>query len=233
MNDNSSINRSQEEKKSRIGCLQILGIAFITLVIAGVVVAGWLKYNIYASQFTPTKLTVNEQKMLDSKLTVLQGSSGVVKSDYVTTGKEPSVPLEPAKYTEAGARREISFTEKELNSLIANNPEVASNAAIDLSDNLVSLKLVVPVDDDIIVFGGKTLRLNMGLILNYENGKLIVALKGISMGGIPIPNAWLGYTKNRNLVEEFGGEGGFWSLFSEGIKNIQVREGHLLVQLRE
>jgi len=233
MNDNSSINRSQEEKKSRIGCLQILGIAFITLIIAGLVVAGWVKYNIYASQFTPTRLSKNEQKTLDSKLTVLQGSSGIAKSDYVKSEKASAVPLKPETYTEEGARREISLTEKELNSLIANNPAVASSAAIDLSENLVSLKLVVPVDDDIIVFGGKTLRLNMGLILTYDNDKLVVALKGISMGGIPIPNAWLGYTKNKNLVEEFGGEGGFWSLFSEGIKNIQVREGHLLIQLRE
>ena len=233
MDNNSNINSSPPEKKSRIGCLQILGIAFITLIIAGLIATGWVKYNIYASQFTPTRLTQNEQKTLDSKLTVLQGFSGVTKSDYVKSEKASAVPLKPETYTEDGARREIRLTEKELNSLIANNPEVASSVAIDLSENLVSLKLVVPVDDDIIVFGGKTLRLNMGLILNYDNDKLVVALKGISMGGIPIPNAWLGYTKNKNLVEEFGGEGGFWSLFSEGIKNIQVQEGHLLVQLRE
>ena len=55
------------------------------------------------------------------------------------------------------------------------------------------------VDDDIIVFGGKTLRLNMGLILNYDNDKLVVALKGISMGGIPIPYACWVIQKTRIL----------------------------------
>lgn len=233
MDNNSGINTSPPEKKSRIGCLQILGIAFITLIIAGLIVGGWVKYNIYASQITPTTLNAKEQKILDSKLAVLQVFSDSSNSDYIPARKSSAVPLEPEAYSEKGASHEINLTEKELNSLIANNPDVASRVAIDLADNLISLKLVVPVDDDIIVFGGKTLRLNMGLILNYENDKLVVALKGISMGGIPIPNAWLGYMKNKNLVEEFGGEGGFWDLFSEGVKDIKLREGQLLISLKE
>ncbi len=233
MKNNVSENVSSPDRKSRIGCLQILGITFIVLIIVGVIIAGWVKYNVYASLFTPTKLSTNEQKALDSKLVVLQHFSGGAGADYLPSGKDRAVPLEPEAYSEAGARREISLTEKELNSLIANDPEVASRVAIDLSENLVSLKLVVPVDDDIIVFGGKTMRLNMGLILNYENDKLIVALRGISLGGIPIPNAWLGYIKNKNLVDEFGGEGGFWDLFSEGVKDLKVREGHLLINLKE
>jgi hypothetical protein len=233
MNINSGTDKSLPEKKSRFGCLQILGIAFIIVIAAGLITAGWVKYNLYASQFTPTKLSTKEKKILDSKLNVLKESSGSGGSAYLPPEKVRALPLEPEAYSETGAKREISLSEKELNALIANNPEVASKVAIDLSENLVSLKLVVPVDDDIIVFGGKTLRLNMGIILSYENDALVVALKGISMGGIPIPNAWLAYTKNKNLVEEFGGQGGFWDLFSEGVKDLKVRDGHLLISLKE
>ena len=70
-------------------------------------------------------------------------------------------------------------------------------------------------------------------MLGYENGRPVVALKGVSLGGIPIPNAWLGNLKNRNLVKEFGSEGGFWKLFSDGVADLKVREGHILIKLKE
>ena len=234
MENNTGENATLPEKKNRFGCLQILGIAVITVVVVGLIVAGWVKYNIYASEFSPTKLRPQEQKELEEKLAVLKESA----EDGTTARRfpkreDPASPLEPEAYSEEGARREINLTEKELNALIANEPDVARKVAIDLSENLVSLKLVVPVDEEIIILGGKTLRLTMGMILNYENDQLIVALKGVSLGGIPIPNAWLGYLKNKNLVEEFGDEGGFWALFSEGVKNIKVKDGHIRIQLKE
>ncbi len=58
-------------------------------------------------------------------------------------------------------------------------------------------------------------------------------IKGISLGGIPLPNAWIGYTKGKNLVEEFGTETGFWKLFAEGVKDIKVKEGQLRIRLQE
>ncbi len=48
-----------------------------------------------------------------------------------------------------------------------------------------------------------------------------------------MPNAWLGYMKNKNLVEEFGTDGGFWQLFAEGVRDIKVREGHIRIRLKE
>jgi len=120
-----------------------------------------------------------------------------------------------------------------LNALIANNPEVAQRVAIDLSENLVSVKLVVPMDEEIPILGGKTLRLNLGIIVGYENERPLVALKGVSLGGIPLPNAWLGNLKNRNLVKEFGAEGGFWKFFSDGVADLKVQEGHIRIKLKE
>jgi hypothetical protein len=233
MKDSETNSNSHDKKQPRSGCLHTLAIAAITVVVFVLIVGGWVKYNIYASQFKPTKLNQKEQKVLDTKLAKLEESS---EEDYFARkGKKQdrAAPLEPEAYTEAGARREISLSEKELNAIIANTPEVARMVAIDLSDNLLSLKLVVPMDDDIIILGGKTLRLKMGLNIGYENNQLVIALKGVSLGGIPIPNAWLGYIKNRNLVEEFSGEGGFWALFAEGIKDIKVRDGHILVRLNK
>jgi hypothetical protein len=221
------------KKKSSWGCLRVLGITSICLLVIIIIVAGWIKYNIYASPYKHTKLSLKEQKVLDSKLSILSKSQK--KEDRVSANRQyqSTASLKPEPYTEEGASREISLTEKELNSLITNYPEAAEKVAIDLSDELISVKLVIPVDEEVIFLGGKTLRLNMGIILSYENDKPVVGIKGISLGGIPLPNAWIGYTKGKNLVEEFGTETGFWKLFAEGVKDIKVKEGQLRIRLQE
>jgi hypothetical protein len=83
------------------------------------------------------------------------------------------------------------------------------------------------------VMGGKTLKLSAGLELAFQNGRAVVILKGVSVMGVPVPNAWLGGVKNVDLVSEFGGSEGFWKAFSEGVENIEVTDGRLLIQLRE
>jgi hypothetical protein len=221
---------SAEDNKKGGGCLRLLGIAALAAVVIAFIIAGWVKYNVYASPYKPTELSVKEQKVLNTKLAVLRDSPLPHAPDKK---HKSSGPLTPEAYSEVGAIREIKLTEKELNGLIGEDPEMARSVAIDLSDNLVSVKLVIPVDKDVIIFGGKTLRLNLGVILDYKNRKPVVAIKGVSIGGIPMPNAWLGYLKEKDLVEEFGTEEGFWKLFSEGIKDIKVREGHILISLNE
>jgi len=225
--------KDSSEKSSRSSIGSFLKTLLIILFVTVIFVAGWVKHNIYASKLTPVSLRPEEQKVLDSKLTRLAESA--YNEQIAMAGKHPDyhTPAVPEPYTEKGSRREIQLTEKELNSLIASKPEVAQRVAIDLSDNLVSLKLIIPVDEEVPVLGGKTLRFHMGLIMSYEDNKPLIALKGVSLGGIPIPNAWLGYMKNKNLLDEFGTEGGFWQLFSEGVQDIKVKEGHLLIKLKQ
>jgi hypothetical protein len=220
---------NKNEKSSRSGISRFIKFALIILCIVALLIVGWVKYNIYASKFTPVQLRQDEQEVLESKLALLK------ESEYSPSpGKRaPAKPLTPEPYTEKGASREISLTERELNGLIANKPEIAERVAIDLSDDLVSVKLVVPVDEEVPVLGGKTLKFHMGLIMSYEKNRPIVALKGISLGGIPMPNAWLGYMKNKNMIDEFGSESGFWKIFSEGVEDIRVQDGHIRITLKE
>ncbi len=236
----SAVNKKDENipepvaavKKFRFGLLQVMGIVALAIIATALLTAWWVKHYIYASKFAPTVLTVKEQKVLDSKLAKLEQTANKTPGGQKKRqGKGTS--LEPEAYSEEGAKREISFTGRELNALIANNPEVAQRVAIDLSDDLVSVKLVVPIDQEVPVLGGKTLRLNLGMILRYEKKRPVVALKGVSLGGIPLPNAWLGNLKNKNLVEEFGTEGGFWKLFSDGVADLKVQKGRILIKLKE
>ncbi len=219
--------------KSRFGWMHVLGIAAAVILVSALITAWWVKRNIYASQFKPTRLNVKEQQVLDTKLARLEASAQKSGGKALPKYAEPQTPLEPERYTEEGARREISLTEKELNALIANQPEIAQRVAIDLADNLISVKLVVPVDDEVLFVGGKTLRLNLGVALSYQAGQPLVALQGVTLGGIPLPNAWLGGMKYKNLVNEFGTDGGFWKLFADGVEDLQVRDGRIHIRLKE
>lgn len=214
---------------------RILGILAACLLVVALLSAWWVKSNLYASPFSPTTLTEKEQQVLQAKLDRLQrtAQSGGVPpaSGYPTTKSDGRLAPEP--YSEDAARRELRITEKELNALIAKDEVAAQRVAVALSTDMVSVKLVVPVDEDFPVLGGKTLRLNCGVTLRYHAGKPVVALRGVSIGGVPIPNAWLGNIKDVDLVREFGDQGGFWDLFSKGVEDIRVLDGSLFVKLKE
>ncbi len=211
------------KKPFRLGCLHVFGILLAIVAVLALLAVWWVKSNVYAGKFSPTRLSEGEEKVLAAKLERLDPSRPASPSDR----------LEPERYAEDDASREVHISEKELNALIARDEEAARRVAIDLSDDLVSVKLLVPLDEDIPVLGGKTLKIRCGVALSFAEGKPVVAIRGVSLGGIPLPGAWWGDIKNTNLVREFGGEGGFWSLFSRGVENLEVRDGLLVIKLKE
>jgi len=222
----SDISGSEQPQRRSSG----LRIALIVLVTVLVTVGATLwvvKFYFFPSEFSPVHLSTREEQELDDKLERLD-----------TLGKRPgrrddSGALEPERYSETGANRTISLSERELNALLAKNTDLARKLAIDLSDNLVSAKLLVPVDEDFPIMGGKILKVRAGLELAYRNNKPIVVLKGISLMGVPIPNAWLGGLKNIDLVSEYGANPGFWKSFADGVNSISVSDGELRIELKE
>ncbi|HNP25493.1 MAG TPA: arginine N-succinyltransferase [Nitrosomonas sp.] len=235
--------RHTENRKTHMHWSQVLLIVLLIIVIT---IAGtyWtLKTYIFTTDFTPVSLNVKEEETLRNKLDALgyeDGSSSRANNVRTHTAEgiehdeiDDSGFLIPERYSEKNAPREISFTERELNALLAKNTDLAQKLAIDLDDDLVSAKLLVPFEADFPVLGGKTLRFNTGIGMAYQNEKPIIVLKGVSIMGIPIPNAWLGGLKNIDLVEEFGADPGFWKSFSEGVENIRVTAGQITVRLKE
>jgi hypothetical protein len=69
--------------------------------------------------------------------------------------------------------------------------------------------------------------------LRFSNQRPVVILRGVSIWGVPIPNAWLGGIKNIDLVSEFGMDSGFWRTFAAGIEDIRIVDGRLSVILKE
>lgn len=199
------------------------------VVITAIVTVWALKTQVFPSEFQPVTLDAKEEAALEDKIEKLESLDAARRTEEV----DPNSRLEPEAYTEEGASRRVSFTEKELNALLAKNTDLARKLAVDLSESLVSAKLLVSVDEDFPILGGQVLRVNAGLGLTYENGKPVVTMRGISIMGIPMPNAWLGGIKNVDLVKEFGGGEGFWKSFAAGIDNIRVEDGNLLIELKE
>ncbi|MDH3349006.1 MAG: arginine N-succinyltransferase [Desulfobulbaceae bacterium] len=216
----------------------VIGVMLITIAATILIIRTWL----FPQPFTPVVLDQQEEQQLEQKLAQFESvnpNSTPNNSVAITQRNEPKEDfdskgnLNPEAYSEDGTSREITFSEREINSLLANNTDLAQKMAFDLSDNLVSLRLLLPVDPDFPIMGGKTIRARAGAELAYRLGKPVVILKGVSLMGVPVPNAWLGGLKHIDLVQEFGGDQGFWSSFSEGVDTIQVREGHLYIKLKE
>ena len=63
--------------------------------------------------------------------------------------------LRPEPYSEDPSKREIGITERELNSLLAHNTDLSKKLAIDLADDLASAPLLVPIDPDFPMLGGR------------------------------------------------------------------------------
>lgn len=220
---NTAVENNVAAKRHFSG-LQVLGIIAVVMLVTVLITAFVVKRYLWPSDFRPVELNKKEELVLDAKLQRLQGLDGTVVSDNTLVAQA---------YTEENSRREIFFDERELNALIAKNTNLANRLAIDLSSNLASANLLVPMAEDFPVVGGKTLRVTAGVEMSFTNNRPVIILKGVSMMGVPIPNAWLGNLKNVDLVSEFGGDAGFWKTFSDGVELIQVTDGKLQIKLKE
>ena len=231
MSEIASSENSNAPKRGLRG-IDVFWIVLITILVTAAVTFWIVRSYIYPKDFEPVQLDVKEQQTLNAKLRAI---------GYQPDETQPQTPaaetdeqwLRPERYSEADGKRVVAFTERELNGILANNTDLAKKLAVDLSDDLVSSRLLVPVDPDFPFLGGKKLRVSAGVEMAFRDKKPVIILKGVSVMGIPIPNAWLGGLKNIDLISEFGDEQGFWSSFAEGVEEIHIEEGELKIRLRE
>jgi hypothetical protein len=217
--------------------LKIFLIVLVTIIVTAAVTFWVMRTYIFPAEFKPVQLSASEEQVLEQKLERIDSiqsrrTRGAAKAAQ-RAEEDAADALQPEAYSEEGASRSISLTERELNGLLAKNTDLAKKLAIDLSENLMSAKLLVPVDEDFPVMGGKILKVRAGMELAYRDNRPIVILKGISVMGVPIPNAWLGGMKNIDLVEYYGKETGFWKAFADGVENIQIEDGSVTLLLKE
>lgn len=214
------------EPSSNSGC-RLFAIVFGAVLAALLVVAVGIRIWLFPAALTPVQLKPAEQVTLNQKLRALG-----YQDQAFTVDAGSNDTLEPLPYSETGAIREIAFSERELNGLLAKNTDLARKLAIDLSDHLASARLVWPLDPDFPILGGQTLRMSAGLEARFEAGRPVMVLRGISVWGVPLPNAWLGNLKNIDLIAQFGDQNGFWQAFANGVDDMSIREGELFIRLK-
>ena len=215
----------------RFGALQVAAIVIVSVLLTVALTLWLVKVYLFPAEFTPVILTPKEEQSLAAKLATLDPDLAPVARNNSPIAE--ATALQPEPYSEAGASREIRFSEREVNALLAKNTDLAQRVAIDLSDDLISAKILVPLDEDFPMLGGQVLRLKAGVEMAYLEERPVVRLRGVSVMGVPLPNAWLGGLKNIDLVQEFGTGGGFWKAFAEGVAAVRVQEGQLMLRLKE
>jgi hypothetical protein len=221
--------------------VKLLLIILVTMLVTVGLTFFIIRTYIFPPPLTPVTLTAKETQQLDHKLAQLgwqaepgtQVSHSSDPNERSHRGNNNSAELTPQAYQEFDADRQVTFSEKEVNSMIGRNPDFAQRVAIDFSNNLASAKMLIPIPEDFPIMAGEILRVNTGLDIHLDaNRRPVVALVGVSLMGVPIPNAWLGNMKNVNLVGEFG-DRGFWNAFADGVDDIQIRDGELSIKLRK
>ncbi len=228
----AQISEKREEKKG-FSVAQMIAIMFGVMLLTFAVTVLSIKLLLFPGPFKPVELSQKEEKELSGKLQRIEKIGlGELDTKKSSTGKGEHRDLQPEKYSEEGASRDIFFTEREINAMVAKNTDLAEKMVIDLSEDLLSLVLLLPMDPDFPIMGGKTLRVTAGAELAYREGRPVVKLKGVSLMGIPMPNAWIGGIKNIDLVTEYGSNDGFWKSFADGVEDIRVEEGSIRIILR-
>lgn len=209
-------------------------IVLVTVLVTVVLTFVAVRYYLFPSSFTPVSLNPAESRALEAKFARLEQLTGVAAPIPLRPpGTSVSEPPVAEPYREDAERRTLRFTQRELNALIARNPDLSGRLAIHLAPGQMSVRARIPLDPDFPVFGGQTLRVASGLGLEYTAGKPVVVLRGVSLMGVPLPGAWLGGLKNLDLVATFGGEPGFWKALADGVESLRVEDGELVIVLRE
>ena len=224
------------QKQSGLSGAKVAGIVLLAMLVtlAGTVfiVKSWL----FPSPFEPVVLSKAEEQQLERKLTRF-GRLGDRRMQRGGEERPREMPtagdLTPEPYSEKGALREIRLSEREINGMIGQNTDLATRLVVDFADDLVSAKLLIPLDPDFPLMGGRILKVRAGAELAFRNGRPVVIPRGISVMGVPLPNAWLGGLKNIDLVQEFGANPGFWKSFADGVETIEIRDGSLRIVLKE
>ncbi len=202
--------RSTWKRKALIITAVILGTA--TVAAAGS--AWWVKHNIYASALQPVALTQSEQTDLQGKLKVLANAP-------------PAVDPELAKRT-------MQITEKEINAFLSDQG-LGGQVKVDLSDGGAAATVLIPIDKDAPLLGGVTLRLRLafGARMNADK-QFSLSLNDVSVGGVPLPNAWLGQLKGLNLLADSHLENDpAVKGFLAGIRDFKIEPGAMKIVLNE
>jgi hypothetical protein len=222
-----------QRERSGLTTIQVVGLVVATMLLTMVVTLLVVKSWLFPKPFDPVVLAPVEAQRLEQKLARFEQGGVRIPIHRPEAERPGDGELRAEPYNENDLDREIILTEREINAMIARNTDLARKVAVGFTTDLISLHLLIPMDPDLPVVGGKTLKVRAGAVFTFRGDRPVFILRGISLMGVPLPNSWIGGLKNIDLVEVFGAEPGFWQGFADGVAAVEVKEGSLRIQLKE
>ena len=197
------------------------------LLIAGV---AFVRRTFNAKPFKPVALTAPEQAVLETKVDWVEATADGKRAAALPPGEAPAAAPDP---------RLLVLTEKEINALLSNRPELKEyrgNLRFDLREGQVHIDANLPVPAEVPVMGGKNIRVTGRANGSYADGQLSLVIVSATLGGIEVPNAWVGNFKGRDLGQEFQAkpsQSPGLAHFLAGVESIRVKDDRIEVRLKE
>lgn len=219
--------------------LIILGSMLLT---AGLAVGGtlwWYKHNFDPQPMKPVVLSEKERAAFESKLAVFGDPpmAPVTVNVPVMPGQQqpgrPPAAL-PVPTVEPGAEnRTIIISEREVNAYLAKQ-NLGENIQVSFAEGKLAANIIVEAPPDFPLFAGQKVRvkLTFGTGLTPEH-KLSFVFDDVSVGGISLPNAWLGDVKGIDLVEKNLQSDPGLQRFLDGIQTLEIHPGSAKVVLNK
>lgn len=189
-----------------------LGVMLGCAGIAAATGALWVKHTFYPSPITPVSLTVAEKAEFDHKLQALNDPSAIPADE---------------------ANRTLVINEREVNAYLAQQ-ELGETVQVKFGNGNVSAAIILTAPEDFPLFPNQKIRLRFtfGTSLTPEH-KLSLKLDDLSLGGISLPNSWIGDIKGVDLVAENVETDPGLQKFLAGIQSLEVRDGALKLVLNK
>jgi hypothetical protein len=180
--------------------------------IAAATGAIWVKQNFYPSAMTPVSLTAKEQAEYDSKLQALNNPAAIPPDE---------------------ANRTIIVNEREVNAYLAQQ-QLGESVQVKFGEGQVSAAVIFTAPEDFPIMPNQKIRLRFtfGTSLSAEH-KLSLKLDDLSLGGISLPNSWIGDIKGLDLVAENVESDPALQKFIAGIQSLDIHNGTLRLVLNK
>ncbi len=178
--------------------------------IAAATGALWVKHTLYPSAMTPVSLTAKEQAEFDSKLQTLNNPAAA-----------------------EAASRTLVVSEREVNAYLAQQ-QLGESVEVKFGEGSVSAAVIFTAPEDFPIVPNQKIRLRFtfGTSLSAEH-KLSLKLDDLSLGGISLPNSWIGDIKGVDLVAENVESDPALQKFLAGIQSVEIHNGTLRLVLNK
>ena len=180
--------------------------------IAAATGAFWVKQNFYPSAMKPVSLTAAEQAAFDSKLQALNNPAAIPPDE---------------------ANRTLIINEREVNAYLAQQ-QLGESVQVQFGEGQVSAAIILAAPPDFPVMPNQKIRLRFtfGTSLTPAH-KLSLKLDDLSLGGISLPNSWIGDIKGLDLIAANVESDPALQKFVAGIQSLDIHNGTLRLVLNK